>query len=505
MSANHDFILQRIEKNFSLALKEKNEKMYILLYRVLKQIITKEEIPNGMALPPSRVLSDLLQISRTTVLKTYEYLALEKLISSKQGSKTIVCYEFKDNEKKELFDVIDANKYPKISKKGQTFLENIALINRQQNNNLAFRPGLPPVDIFPINQWKKLSNNYWQHIKFSDLNYSETTGINILKKQIRDYLFISRKVSCKTEQIIIVSGSLQSLYLIANTLIDEGDSVVLENPLFPNVHSIFKSMKANLIPINIDDGGIKVEDFNQINVKNPKLIHVTPTNHYPLGVRMSLARKYALLEWASQNKTIIIENNFEYEIATQKEEVPSIFSLDTENRTIYLGTFNRLLHPSLRLAYMILPPYLVPSVNAILEHSHRFVPTSIQLVMSQFIEKNYLYQFIINCLKVARERHSYFLKVFKNEIDFMTIKNTDFSSFHVLATFNENVSQETELQFIEVLHKNGIVVFSLSKCYVLEPKVTGFIMGYSSVKESMIQIKIKIIKTLYESFSKKQS
>ena len=354
---------------------------------------------------------------------------------------------------------------------------------------MAFRPGLPPIDVFPVNQWKKLLDAYWRHIKSSGLSYSSSTGIEELKKSIRNYLNVSRNIKCDYDQIIIVSGSLQSLYLITNALIDKGDSVVIENPLFPNVHSVFKSSEANLIPIDLDDEGIDITQMNTIK-KQVKMVHVTPSNHYPLGIKMSLKRRQEMLNWATKNKALIIENDYENEIANSVESIPTIFSLDVEDRTIYMGTFNRLLHPSIRLGYMIVPKYLVKTVAAIQEHSHRFVTPSIQVVMNQFIEKNYLFQHINNSIDVAKTRHDLFISLFNEKSKNMYIQNKSFSSFHVLALFKDYVSAEEEKNFIKKLKKQNITVFSLSKCYVGKPKLKGLIIGYSSVKPNIIKEKV---------------
>ena len=494
MNTNHKFAIQRIKKEYVLQVQKKQLNKYILLYRAIKQCILKIELPDDWLLPSTRILSKELGLSRTTVLKAYELLLLEKLIISKTGSGNRINYENSTNGGKDIVKqkLIDTNLYPKISRKGHSYLDNISLINRLPNKNLAFRPGLPPLDAFPVNQWKKLLNTYWRHIKSSGLSYSQSTGLKELKKSISNYLNISRNVKCKSEQIVIVSGSLQSLYLIATTLIDRGDAVVLENPLFPNVHSVFKSSEANLIPIELDEEGISVKAMNAIPLdKKPKIVHVTPSNHYPSGVKMSLKRRQEVLQWASENKALIIENDYENEIANSTSSIPTIYSLDTEDRTIYMGTFNRLLHPSIRLGYMVVPKYLINAVEALQEHSHRFVSPSIQIVMNQFIEKNYLFQHIKNCIKVAKERHDLFISEFEAVSKTMYIQKKTFSSFHLLAYFKLPVSVEYEKEIIRKLNEHDITTFSLSKCYIGTPKKQGLIIGYSSVRPTIMKRKIR--------------
>lgn len=494
MNTNYKFVIGRILKEFDQQETIKPINKYIILYRSIKGCILKNEIPHGWLLPSTRSLAIELNLSRTTINKSYELLQLEKLIISKAGSGYRVDYDSssinKDKGQKKLFD---EDNYPKISQKGVSYLNNFTLLNRPHDNNLAFRPGLPPIDVFPVNQWKKLLDTYWRHVKSSGLSYSNSTGVVELKKSICNYLNVSRNIKCNYNQIVIVSGSLQSLYLISNALIDKNDPVVLENPLFPNVHSVFKSSEANLFPINLDNEGIDVKQMDKINLENAKIIHVTPSNHYPLGIKMTLKRRQELLQWASKKKALIIENDYENEIANSTVSIPTIFSLDNEDRTIYVGTFNRLLHPSIRLGYMIVPNYLVNTVSAIQEHSHRFVTPSIQVVMNQFIEKNYLYQHIKNTIETAKKRHDLFIELFNSKSKTMYIQDKPFSSFHVLALFKNKVSMEHEKYIIEKLKKQHITVFSLSKCYIGKPKNQGLILGYSSVRTNILKQKLEKI------------
>ncbi|WP_338408999.1 PLP-dependent aminotransferase family protein [uncultured Flavobacterium sp.] len=493
MNTNHDFAIHRIQKEYERQKNIKPFNKYIVIYRAMKTCIENNEFPNDWLLPSTRILANELLLSRTTVIKAYELLLLEKTISSKTGSGYRVSYDNVAITKKQNVNLNNTNQdlYPAISGKGQAYLENISLLNRLTTNNLAFKPGLPPIDVFPVHQWKKLLNTYWRHVKSSGLSYSQSTGLKELKTSISNYLKVSRNISCNSEHIIIVSGSLQSLYLIANTLIDKNDSVILENPLFPNVHSVFKSSQANLIPIDIDDQGIMIKDMNSFIHKKPKLIHVTPSNHYPLGTKMSLKRRTELVHWASANKALIIENDYENEIANTTSTMPTIYSLDTEDRTIYIGTFNRLLHPSIRLGYMIVPSYLIDVVEGLQEHSHRFISPSIQTVMNQFIEKNYLYQHVKNCIETARVRHDLFLTEFEKECKSMYIESKSFSSFHVVAYFKEAVGEKFELDIIAKLNQINITAFSLSKCYIGISKRQGLIFGYASIRSNLMKKEIK--------------
>ncbi|MDR6302063.1 GntR family transcriptional regulator/MocR family aminotransferase [Mesonia maritima] len=447
--------------------------------------IENKEIPPHSLLPSTRNLAEKLSVSRSTIIKAYDFLILEGFIESKKGAG----YWVSDRETyfsphEEIDEEIN---YPELSKKGKSFQENVSLINSTSEKFVAFRPGLPPLDIFPVNQWKKLSNLYWRNIKSSALSYSDSSGIEALKKNIANYLNLIRGIKCDHHQVIIVSGSLQSLYLVGNALLNTGDTMVMENPTFPNVHSIFRSLQANIKALPIDDEGIMLDKLQLTEKEKPKLLHVTPSNHYPTGIQMSKKRKLEVLEWAHKNESIIIENDYDHEISNWRTKNESLFSLDHENRTVYLGTFNRLLHPSIRLGYMVVPYYLLEVIKALQKHSHRFVSPSNQVVMSQFIEKNHLYNHVKNVVSIAEERKEIFLKNFKEHFnENITIKPSQARSLHILAELPDTISDK---EISNVFYHQNIIAHPYSKCFINTEK-EGLIFGYSCVRNPVISKKI---------------
>jgi GntR family transcriptional regulator/MocR family aminotransferase len=385
-----------------------------------------------------------------------------------------------------------------LSEVGKSFQKTVVLQNSTDDSSIAFRPGLPPLDIFPVNHWKNLTNNYWRYVKSSALTYSASSGSEQLKKTLADYLNFSRKIKCDPRQIIIVSGSLQSLYLIGSIVLNPGEMVIVENVTFPNVNSIFRGLRAEIKTVGVDRFGLMTEILNEQRYINAKLLHVVPSCHYPSGVKMSLNRRQELLQWANKNKTIIIENDYEHEINNFHDFMPSLFSLDTNQRTVFLGTFNRLLHPSIRVGYMVAPYYLLDALEALLKHSHRFVPSSIQVVLSQFIEKNHLFNHIKNVIETAEERKALFEKTFRNSFE-ESFELSDFKtlSLHALA-FPSKKLKDSEL--VAYFAGNNIITHTLSKCVADESSASGLIFGYSPVRPPVIRQKIQQMEKLYKSY-----
>jgi GntR family transcriptional regulator/MocR family aminotransferase len=484
-----NLISQRIKDGFKeTSAQVGREKLYMVIFKTFQKLIEEGTLPERLEIPSTRRLATLLNVSRSSVVKAFEILKIEKFVESKPGSGIRVAS--RDETDTPIYD--DANfNYPALSEKGKSFLENIELINSTNSDSIAFRPGLPPLDIFPVAHWKKLSNLYWSKIKLSGLTYSPSMGVEELRNNIAKYLKISRGLSCTYDQLIIVAGSLQSLYLLGGVLIDRGDTVVLENPTFPNVKSIFRGLNAKILPVGLDDNGLDLTQIKDKNVK-PKLIHVTPSSHYPSSVEMSLNRRKDLVKLASEWGSIIVENDYEHEINNEYSKTPTLFSLDKEQRTVYVGTFNRLLHPSLRIGYMVVPRHLKDPLEALLMHSHRFVSPVTQFVLNEFIASKYLYTHIDNLVKEVKSRKKIFTKRFEQNFGpSLRIEQSSVNSLHILLKLKNGISDK---KVVDLLARYQILAHSYSKCFHGKNKQQGLIMGYSSVPKPVIHLKLDKMK-----------
>jgi len=493
MHTSKDIVLSSLKRSFLALKKDDKAVTYIKILNLIKQKIEERQIPKGIILPSTRQLSKALGVSRSTVVRVYGLLAVEGYIKSIQGSGFIV--KPVDLSLSNDKNVETHSDYPQISDRGKMFIKNVNLMHSTAQKDLAFRPGLPPLDVFPVNQWKRLFNSYWKQVKYANLSVSDSSGLEYLKKNVALYLNLVRGIRCDHEQVIIVSGSLQSLYLIANAVLNPKDKVIMESPTFPNVHSIFKSLGADISALSLNERGLDIKSYKE---KSPKLIHVTPSSHYPTGKIMHNEQKKELIEWSKRHKSIIIENDYDHEISNWKmEDNDTIYSLDQNKRTVFLGTFNRLLHQSIRLGYMVVPYYLLDVIKALQMHSHRFVSPSNQIVMSQFIEKNYIYNHINNVIKVAKERRKVFVDQFQDLMpSSFEIMDSEARSLHLLVKIPKSVNDK---KLKSELYENHINVHNLSHCYLDNPE-NGLIFGYSAVKKPVIIKKLKTMQSLVKKY-----
>ena len=472
--------------------------IYVNLYEAIKKAIATRALEEGFKLPPSRILSKDLQVSRSTVLKAYELLVLEKFVKPVKGSGYYILSVKEKKMKASLGSSFPKGSYPSLSKKGIAFKKNIHIINDESNTSrgIAFRPGLPPLDVFPVQLWRNLTDRYWKNIKPSELSYGNTIGLKCLRENISEYLKLYRNISCDPSQIIITSGSLHSLYLLSTVLIDPDDTVVVENPTYPHAYGLLDSLKANIRKIDVDNEGIKVK---RSKIKNPKFVYTTPSNQYPLGVKMSMERRIELIKWASKKNTLIIEDDYDHEFSNWEKPVASLFSIDRQQRVIYLGTFNKLLHPSIRLGYMIVPSHLIDSIIALYEQSSRFVTKSIQKVMSDFIEGDHLNKHLRRVIQISEERKNVFISSFQNNLsEFMFLESPN-SGLHLVC----NIKSKLQDNFVaSQLRKDDIIAHPLSKYYMKNSNKNGLVMGYSSVNSKVIKSKVSKMSNSFDQLRK---
>jgi GntR family transcriptional regulator/MocR family aminotransferase len=213
---------------------------------------------------------------------------------------------------------------------------------------------------------------------------------------------------------------------------------------------------------------------------------------------MPLDRRLELIEYANENKSLIIENDYEHELNNWENPLPSIFSLDKNQNSIYLGTFNRVLHPSLRIGYMIVPHRLKLPLEVMMKHSYRFVAPSIQFVLNQFIEKKLLHSHLNKMIAVSKERKLFFIQTFQEifkDRGFSIVPN-DVLSLQTLIKLDNNY---IDRDLVALLNQHNLSAHSYNKCFISDSKEQGLILGHCSIQRHIIKNKlIRMHNTIFE-------
>ncbi|MCO4878268.1 PLP-dependent aminotransferase family protein [Paraburkholderia caribensis] len=486
-----DWLAQRLDRSSS-------QPLYRQLQRLLQSAILLKELPAGARVPSSRLLAEELGLARNTVIQVYEQLAIEGYVTSTTGRGTFVANttpeEFTEkirapSEKDELFAELRGKeeKLPStsgqlaLSHRGARLVSEAGVSKRQLG---AFMPGVPDVTHFPARVWTRLHNKYWRRLRPDLLTYAPGGGLAQLRHALADYLRTSRSVRCSPEQIIITTGIHQSVDLAVRLLSDPGDVIWTEDPCYWGVRSVLQVSGLESRPIAVDEEGISPSLMDLAHP--PKLILVTPSHQYPLGMVMSLSRRRMLLEYARKNQCWIIEDDYDSEFRYTGKPLASLQGLDSAGRVIYVGSFGKTLFPGLRVGYLVVPEELAESFATASAELYREGQLLQQAVLAEFITEGHFTSHIRKMRAMYRQRREILLDAAACRYgDAIQAVGSDAGLHLVLQLPHGSDDRQTVAAALE----RNIVVRALSG-YYSDPSrgPGGLLLGYACVPDEEIPV-----------------
>jgi GntR family transcriptional regulator/MocR family aminotransferase len=321
------------------------------LAAALRGAISDGTLGAGARLPSTRALAAELGLARSTVVGVYEQLAAEGFIAARPGSGYSV--PARPSESRATMGGVAEGAAPRLLSRQAVLLRSVPPERRDLPR--PFEMGHAEIDGRFITTWKRLAGRALAGRSRIVWGYGDPQGEPRLRSAIAEYLAAARGVRCRPEQIVLTAGTQQGLSLAARILVDPGATVWIEDPCYRAAHDILAAAETRIVPVAIDQDGLDIETAAAGLGSAPQLVYTTPSRQYPLGMAMPLQRRLALLAWAEREGAWIIEDDYESEFQRPGRAFPSLQGLDRGGRVIYLGTFSKLLFPSLRLGYAVLP------------------------------------------------------------------------------------------------------------------------------------------------------
>lgn len=378
---------------FISLIKERKRSYATQIYTQIRLKILNGELKAGEKLPSTRILSSELKVSRNTVLSAYDMLTAEGYLKSIIGSGVYVNLN------------VQAPKKPqKISDYQFPTLEYIEL----PNDIINFDSGIPALDFFPRKKWNTILTQAFYEAPISALGYDNPQGRSEFRNVLAYYLKKSRGIHCHPNQIIITSGTKQGLSLIAKCLLTQDSEVWLEDPTNNNVRQIFSYHTNHITPIAVDNMGIQTTLFPQNKI--PSFIFVTPSHQFPMGGVLPIQRRLELLHYAQTTGCYIVEDDYDSEFRYDGKPIHSLQEFNTEH-VIYIGTFSKILYPSLRLGYLVLPYPLIEQCREWKRLSDHHSNSIHQLAVMRFMETGELDRHIARMKKIYRKRRDCLLSL----------------------------------------------------------------------------------------------
>ena len=375
----HDFPLRR---------REPGTPIHRWLYSELRRSILEGRVRPGGRLPSTRDLARQQSVARATVVAVFEQLQAEGYLTSRSGSGTVVAGAIPDRFLSSTPSATAAPLPPspaKPSVRGATFAVQPP---RTDSAARAFAICVPGVEEFPLETWAQLTSRRLRLSRGMLLTNGDPRGSRALREAVAGFLRATRSVRCGPDQVVIVSGTQQAFDFIGRITLDPGDPVWVENPAYPGAIRGFAAAGAKVVPVPVDESGLAIHASLRRH-PSPKLIYVTPAHQFPLGVTMTLERRLALLEFAHQRGCWIFEDDYDGEYRYDVRPIGSLQGHDQAGCVIYVGTFNKMMFPALRLGYVVLPPRLIEPFLGLRDAVDRYLPTLEQAVLADFIQEGH--------------------------------------------------------------------------------------------------------------------
>jgi GntR family transcriptional regulator/MocR family aminotransferase len=469
------------------------------VYEELRRAILTGRLRPGQKVPSTRALAGSLEVSRTTVTQSYDRLLSEGYLETIVGSGTYVCIQLPDDLLHSAPVAVEPNPEPlpaQLSHYGDRLSRTAFRLQPSLDQPISFRYGQPALQQFPIALWRKLLSRYC--FANSDwLDYAtDFQGYRPLRQAIANYLSRARAVQCHPEQLILTNGTQQALDLVMRLLINSGDRIGIENPGYLSARRIFLSYGAELLPIPVDESGVMVEKLTQLNSGSLRFVYVTPSHQFPTGSILSLSRRLELLAWAQQHHCLILEDDYDSEYRYQDRPIPALQGLDQNHSVIYIGTFSKVLFPSLRIGYLVVPPPLVSLFAQAKWLSDRQLPTLEQQVLTEFIEAGHLESHIRKMRSHYDQLRQTLVQALNHHFGDRVMIFGEKAGIHVMVKLHSHWS-DTEV--IERAAKVGVGLMSAQPHYFnpdgtqhlpLEDQRGEFIFGYGDLNLEQITIGI---------------
>jgi GntR family transcriptional regulator/MocR family aminotransferase len=479
-----------------ITLDEKSDApLYQQIYETIRRSILRGGFHSGRQLPASRLLAKQLGVSRMTVVNAYEQLLAEGYLEGRAGAGTFVAAHLPEEFlQASSFERLELQEKPLtrkviLSDYGSKLAESSKIILQHHGATplVPFQHGVAAIDEFPFGVWAKIAQKWQKRPPTSVLSYGDAVGFQPLRDAIAAHLAAARGVRCTSEQIIITNGTQQALDLISRIFLSESEDVCLEDPGYIGARYIFTATGARIVPVPIDDEGFDVQKARKRSSK-ARLIYVTPSHQFPLGVTMSLARRLSLLEWARERDAFIIEDDYNSEYRYSGRPHASLQGLDRDGRVIYVGSFSKTIFPALRLGYLVAPADLIEVFAASRALAGLHSPVIEQAILAEFIDERHFARHIRRMRGIYEERQQTLVEEARKNLGSMLEVAPAKAGMHLIGWLPGGISDR------EVSRRAADAGLNLApvSAYCINQKLRGgLLLGYTAYEEKHIRQGIK--------------
>lgn len=461
------------------------------IYRALRQAVRAGLLVSGTRVPSTRRLALSLKVSRNTVNSAYDLLQAEGIISLRPGAAPRIAENLLPESASPGRP--GRSTLPALSRRGRMLAVNLRKDGWATSHG-ALQPGAPALDCFPYEEWARCLRRAARLERGPDLQYRNYTGVPALKRQLARHLAAERGVRAESEQILITSSMQASLSLLSQALADADDEVWLEEPGYLGARTAFHLAGFRIRPLPVDGQGADTRAMTAGETP-PKLIYVTPSHQYPLGARMPLSRRLALLEAARAAGAVVLEDDYDSEFLFSGRPVAALYGLASEGQVIYLGTLSKSLMPGLRIAYCVVPSALVEPLTQLMRNMGCAANVQAQAALAQFMDGGAYQKHLKLIRHVYRERGEMLVDTLKTRLGNRIEVEPPAGNVQIALTFREAVD---DVALAKAMQRAGFAVSALSTCYLGDPVKRGLIVGFADATPGQIAAGVDTLGSLLD-------
>ncbi len=453
-----------------------NGPLYQQLTRAIKKLVVSGDLAYGSKLLNTRDLAVELGVSRNTLRAAFDQLVAEGVIETRVGSGTFVAYAGLAHAKKPTLRAVrPQSRFSARVRK----IKNFAIVNMHKGLRYNLQYGEPIHDLAAVDSWRRALSHAAMHTK---LNYPGSQGLLSLRQSLCEYLLRRRGIATTPEHILIVTGTQQALSLTANVLINEDDCVALEDPFYFGAHHVFTGCGARVRFVPVDEDGI---DCSALRAESAKLIFVTPAHQFPAGAVMSISRRDELLRLAVASGSWIFEDDYDSEFRYDAKPIPALKAMDSQDRVIYAGTFSKVMFPSMRLGYMVLPAALLNDfvfAKRLMDFGN---PSIEQAAMARLIVNGDFDRHLRKVLRIVRERREALIEgINRVGRGHFEIRGTR-AGMHLIGWMPKMTHVQCS-ELIALASARGLGLHPVQPHFNKRPAIPGLLFGYAGLSKTEI-------------------
>jgi GntR family transcriptional regulator/MocR family aminotransferase len=458
------------------------------IYQQLLEAILDGRLRAGDRLPATRVLAEQLAVSRTTVSVAYERLTAEGYLEGRVGDGTYVRpvgavvpsgavtpSGAGASQDEQGGGSARGNGAP-AGPRPRPVWETLPIYDTTVAPGVryAFAIGLPDTTLFPFQAWRRLVGRELRVGALGTGDYTEPAGLPALRAAIARHYGVTRGLRAAPDDVVVTQGAQQAIDLVGRVLIEPGDVVAMEDPGYPPARHAFASVGARVVGVPVDEGGIVVDALPD----SARLVYVTPSHQFPLGVAMSPQRRSALLAWARRHDAVIVEDDYDSELRFTDRPLQPIHRVDRSGRVVYIGTFSKTMFPALRLGFLVAPPSLRTALRTAKQLCDWHTDVVSQAALARFIDEGLLARHIRRAARHYARRRELVLAWLRTQRRLVTMPGP--AGLHVTAL----VAPGADLDVAAAVQRAaaaGVIVRSVAPFGVDTPAREGIMLGYGGI------------------------